>query len=160
MSNIHEEKEELIEMFGIHFETHHRLSPLSARILSLLIVENCKPGLTFDDLVLKLGASKSSVSTNLTLLVEMGKLEYYTVSGDRKKYYRPSSFGDRMRTYLRIVLDEKKMVNKMVEYRKKTATTDTESLNLEMLKVYQEHVNDFEGFLNNTIKKLDKIENK
>lgn len=155
-----EEKEELIEMFGIHFETHHRLSPLSARILSLLIVENCKPGLTFDDLVLRLGASKSSVSTNLSLLVKMGKLEYYTLSGDRKKYYKPSSFGDRMRTYLQIVLDEKKMVNRMLEYRKKTATTDSECLNLEMLKVYQEHVDDFEGFLNNTITKLNKIENK
>lgn len=160
MSNIQKEKEELIEMFGVHFEKHHRLSPLSSRILSLLIVENCKPGLTFDDLVLKLGASKSSVSTNLNLLVKMGKLEYYTVPSDRKKYYRPSSFGDRMRTYLQIVLDEKKMVSKMVDYRLRTATTDSECLNLEMLKVYQEHVNDFEGFLNNTIKKLDKIENK
>jgi len=160
MSNIQEEKEELIEMFGIHFETHHRFSPLSARILSLLIVENCRPGLTFDDLVLKLGASKSSVSTNLTLLLKMGKLEYFTVSGDRKKYYRPASFGSRMRTYLQIVLDEKKMVDRMVTYKNKIAKTDTEFINLEMLKVYQEHVEDFEGFLNNTIKKLDKIENK
>jgi len=160
MSNIQKEKEELIEMFGIHFETHHRFSPLSARILSLLIVENCRPGITFDDLVLKLGASKSSVSTNLTLLLKMGKLEYFTVSGDRKKYYRPASFGSRMRTYLQIVLDEKKMVDRMVTYKNKIAKTDTEFINLEMLKVYQEHVEDFEGFLNNTIKKLDKIENK
>lgn len=160
MSNIQEEKEELIEMFGIHFETHHRFSPLSARILSLLIVENCRPGLTFDDLVLKLGASKSSVSTNLTLLLKMGKLEYFTVSGDRKKYYRPASFGSRMRTYLQIVLDEKKMVDRMVTYKNKIAKTDSEFINLEMLKVYQEHVEDFKGFLNNTIKKLDKIENK
>lgn len=160
MSNIQKEKEDLIEMFGIHFETHHRFSPLSARILALLIVENCKPGLTFDDLVLKLGASKSSVSTNLTLLLKMGKLEYFTVSGDRKKYYRPSSFGSRMRSYLQIVLDEKKMVDRMVTYKNKIAKTDTEFINLEMLKVYQEHVQDFEGFLNKTIKKLDKIENK
>lgn len=159
MPTIQEEKEELIEMFGIHFETHHRLSPLSARILAVLIVENCKPGYTFDDLVLRLGASKSSISTNLNLLVQIGKLEYYTLPGDRKKYYRPSSFSDRMRTYLQIVLDEKKMVNKMLNYRSKTAITNSECLNLEMLKVYQDHVNDFEGFLNSTIKKLDTIEN-
>jgi len=160
MSNIQKEKEELIEMFGVHFEKHHRLSPLSSRILSLLIVENCKPGLTFDDLVLKLGASKSSVSTNLNLLLKMGKLEYYTVPSDRKKYYKPASFGSRMRTYLEIVLDEKKMISRIRDYREKTATTDSECFNLEMLKVYQEHVDGFEGFLNNTIKKLDKIENK
>jgi len=160
MSNIKEEKDELIEMFGVHFETHHRFSPLSARILSVLIVENCRPGLTFDDLVLKLGASKSSVSTNLNLLLKMGKVEYHTVSGDRKKYYRPASFSSRMRTYLEIVIDEKKMVDRMLAYKDKTAKTDTEHINLEMLKVYQEHVQDFEGFLNNTIQKLDKIENK
>lgn len=160
MSNIEKEKNELIEMFGVHFEKHHGLSPLSSRILSVLIVENCKPGLTFDDLVLKLGASKSSISTNLNLLLKVGKLEYYTVPSDRKKYFKPASFGSRMRTYLEIVQDEKKMVNRMLDYRKKTATTDRECLNLEMLKVYQEHVDDFEGFINNTIKKLDKIENK
>lgn len=153
-----EEKEELIEMFGIHFETHHRLSPLSARILSLLIVENCKSGLTFDDLVFKLGASKSSVSTNLTLLLKMGKLEYHTLAGDRKKYYKPSSFGDRMRTYLQIVLDEKKMVKRMLDYRKKTTENPIQCSNLEMLKVYQDHVIEFESFLSKTIKKLDKIE--
>ena len=159
MSDLQKEKEELIEMFGIHFETHHNLSPLSSRILGTLIVSCSKTGLTFEELVSVIGASKSSVSTNLNLLLKLGKIEYYTVHGDRKKYFRPSSFGKRMQTYLEIVQDEKKMVERMVRFRSKCKTTVEESTSLRKLEVYKEHVNDFEVFLNNTIQKLDKIEN-
>jgi len=159
MTDISKEREELVEMFGVHFETYLNFSPLSGRILGCLIVWNDAKGLTFDDLVSRLGASKSSVSTNLNLLLKIGKIQYYTFPGDRKKYYKPSSFSDRMQNHLRMVLDEKKMVERMIEYRKMTADTD-ECSDLEKIKIYQEHVIDFEKFLNKTIQKLEKVENK
>lgn len=160
MTDIVKEREALIEMFGIHFETYFNFSPLSGRILGSLIVKNDAKGLTFDDLVVSLGASKSSVSTNLNLLLKIGKIEYYTFSGDRKKYYKPSSFSDRMQNHLSMVLDEKKMVERIIEYRKKISETDRVCQDLEKIKIYQEHVIEFERFLKTTIKKLEKVENK
>lgn len=159
MTDIVREREELIEMFGIHFETYFNFSPLSGRILGSLIVKNDAKGLTFDDLVLSLGASKSSVSTNLNLLLKIGKIEYYTFPGDRKKYYKPSSFSNRMQNHLSMVLDEKKMVERIIQYRNKTSEGDA-CQDLEKIKIYQEHVIEFEKFLNNTIKKLEKVENR
>lgn len=161
MTDIVKERETLIEMFGVHFENYFNFSPLSGRILGSLIVKNDAKGLTFDDLVLSLGASKSSISTNLNLLLKMKKIEYYTFPGDRKKYYKTSSFSSRMQNHLSMVLDEKKLVEGMIDYRKKTSEIDGEGYrDLEKIKIYQEHVIEFEKFLNTTIKKLEKVENK
>lgn len=159
MTDIAKERDGLVEMFGVHFEKYWNFSPLSGRILGCLIVWNDAKGLTFDDLVSTLGASKSSVSTNLNLLLKIGKIEYYTFPGDRKKYYRPSSFSDRMQNHLQMVIDEKKMVERMIDYRKKTIS-DGDCANLELIEIYQEHIVGFEKFLNKTIQKLEKVENK
>ena len=70
-TSIHKEKEELIELFGNHFESVYHLPPLCSRILGLLIVEACKAGLTFEQIVEKVGASKSTVSTNLNFLLKI-----------------------------------------------------------------------------------------
>ncbi len=77
MATIQKEREELIEMFGIHFELLYNLPPLGSRILGLLIIDGCKTGLTFEEIVEKLGASKSSISTNLNLLLKMDKLLHF-----------------------------------------------------------------------------------
>ena len=65
-----EEKQELIEMFGVHFEQLYNISPLASRILGTLIIDGCKSGLTFEELVDKMQASKSSISTNINLLLK------------------------------------------------------------------------------------------
>ena len=84
MDDIQKEKEELIEMFGIHFESVYHIPPLAGRIIGLLIVEGCKSGLTFETIVERLGASKSSISTNINLLLKMEKIFYFTIPCDRK----------------------------------------------------------------------------
>jgi DNA-binding transcriptional regulator GbsR (MarR family) len=99
MTDILKEKEELIEMFGVHFESTYNLPPLASRILGTLIIDSCRTGLTFEDLLERMGASKSSVSTNLNLLLKLGKIKYYTVAGDRKKYFRPSPLSERLTSY-------------------------------------------------------------
>jgi hypothetical protein len=47
----------------------------------------------------------------------------------------------------------------MIDYRKKTVS-DGDCANLELIKIYQEHILEFEKFLNKTIQKLEKVENK
>lgn len=84
MTNSSEEL--LIEKLGVFFEKSYELSPVSARILSKIVLSG-KQGVTFDQLVQQLCASKSTISTQLNLLQDLNKIEYYTKPGDRKKYF-------------------------------------------------------------------------
>jgi len=93
------EKRKLIEEIGVHFEKVHNLAPLAARIYVIMIL--CpNDGHTFDEIIEITKASKSSVSTQLNLLMQTNKVEYFTKTGDRKRYFRSS------RTYLKNTLKE------------------------------------------------------
>lgn len=81
-----EEKYALVERLGVAFEIKEQLAPLAARILAFVVLTG-KQGVTFDDLVVGLKASKSTISTHLNHLHDLKKLEYFTKPGDRKKYY-------------------------------------------------------------------------
>ena len=77
---------QLIEKLGVHFEQKEKIAPVAARIKSYIIL-NGKKGTTFEELVEKLCASKSTISTHLTHLQGSSKITYFTKIGDRKKYF-------------------------------------------------------------------------
>lgn len=156
--DIRKEKAELIEMFGIHFETSFHLPPLASRILGNLIIDCCTIGMTFEALVERMEASKSSVSTNLNLLLKLGKITYYTLPGDRKKYFKASPFSERMNNYVKIIAFEKELIDRMLAYREKTASSVEERCNLDNVKEYKHHVIQMEELLFKTIKKFKEIE--
>ena len=81
-----EQKKELVEKLGVHFENTYRLAPVAARILSYVVL-NGKSGTTFDEIVTYLNASKSTISTHLNHLQGIKKIVYFTKPGDRKKYF-------------------------------------------------------------------------
>ncbi|WP_027421283.1 GbsR/MarR family transcriptional regulator [Crocinitomix catalasitica] len=76
----------LVEKLGVHLENREQLAPVAARILSYVILTG-KKGSTFEDMVAVLGASKSTVSSHLQHLQNLQKIEYFTKTGDRKKYF-------------------------------------------------------------------------
>lgn len=84
--NICKEKMALVEKLGVLLETKEQLAPVAARILSYIILTG-KKGVTFEDLVRDLCASKSTISTHLNHLADLKRIVYFTKSGDRKKYY-------------------------------------------------------------------------
>ena len=59
------EKNTLIEMMSELVRKMHDVSPMAAKILSVLVVEGCAEGLTFEYLIERLQASKSTLSTNI-----------------------------------------------------------------------------------------------
>ncbi|MDI6034278.1 hypothetical protein QLS91_14455 [Flavobacterium sp. LB2P84] len=158
MIAIQKEREELIEMFGIHFELLYNLPPLGSRILGLLIIDGCKTGLTFEEIVEKMGASKSSISTNLNLLLKMDKINYYTLCGDRKKYFKPCPFSERLSNYIKILAFEKKIIDKLITYREQTVSCTEEQCNMDNVKAYKAHVCEVEELLIKTIDKFKEIE--
>lgn len=155
---LQQQKEELIELFGQHFENLYHLSPLGSRILGNLIVDGCKSGITFEELVERTGTSKSSVSTNLNLLLKSGKITYYTITGDRKKYYRASPFSERLANYVKIINFEKEIIDKMISYRTKTLSSVQEQQSLDNTKAYKEHMSKVEELILDTIQTFKEIE--
>lgn len=79
-------EQKLIEKLGVHIESKEQLAPLAARIVASLVLKG-KKGETFEGLVEKLNASKSTISTHLTNLQAAHRITYYTKPGDRKKYF-------------------------------------------------------------------------
>lgn len=80
------QKKKLVEKLGAYLEDENQIPPLAARIIAYLIIQH-DSGITFDQLVKDLGASKSTISTHLTNLIAQQRVEYFTKTGDRKRYY-------------------------------------------------------------------------
>jgi DNA-binding transcriptional regulator GbsR (MarR family) len=81
-----EKQKALIEKIGITTE-REGMQPAAARIIGLLYVAD-NPELTFDEILNALRISKSAASNALNLLLQTGRIEYTTFSGDRKRYFR------------------------------------------------------------------------
>jgi DNA-binding transcriptional regulator GbsR (MarR family) len=128
--------------------------------MAVLVIEGCKTGLTFEYLIEKMRASKSSISTSLNLLLKAEHIEYYTQSGDRKKYFKAAPLSQRLNNYLLLLENEKKLIDKIISYRKKNNSCDLENINLQNSIAYQEHILQIEKVLTNTIEKFKSIENK
>ena len=158
MDALQKEREELIEMFGIHFESIYQIPPLAGRILGLLVIEGCKSGLTFEYIVEKLGASKSSISTNLNLLLKTEKVIYFTIPCDRKKYFKSAALSIRLSNYLKFLESENYITDRIFEYRQKTASCPEEKCNLENIKAYKKHLKEVEASLKKTIAEFKEIE--
>ncbi|MDN3665130.1 GbsR/MarR family transcriptional regulator [Algibacter miyuki] len=84
--NTCQKKMGLVEKLGVHLEAREQLAPVAARILAYVILTG-KRGATFEDMVSILCASKSTISTHLNHLQDLSKIEYFTKTGDRKKYF-------------------------------------------------------------------------
>jgi|SRR5690606_6859587 len=153
------EKSELIEMFGVHFVALYNIPPLAARILGTLIVD-CRQGVTFEGLVDQMKASKSSISTNLNLLLKLEKITYYTLPGDRRKYFRPAPFSDRLSKYIKMLDSEKQILDRLSAYREKTAACVAEQDNLATVKEYRRYLDELERLLLQTIDNFRQIEQK
>ncbi len=157
MSDLEKDREELVELFGVFFETTHHLPPLGSRILANLIVDSRGNHITFDELVERMGASKSSVSTNLNLLLKLGKITYFTLPGDRKKYYKPIQFSERFDNYLKMIALEKELIEKMTVYRDKSLCPKSKS-DSKMVRVYKEHLLEMEKVILKSISDFKEIE--
>ncbi|SHI37384.1 DNA-binding transcriptional regulator GbsR, MarR family [Arenibacter nanhaiticus] len=92
MNNVSDDKKQLIEEIGLAMEERMGISPLAARIYALLILSSSYGGLTFEEIREIIGASKSSTSININVLLQLKHIEYYTKPGDRKRYFKGSKY--------------------------------------------------------------------
>lgn len=152
-------KQVLIEELGVYFETEYDLPPLAARIFANLVVTD-EDGLTFEDCLEKRGASKSSISTSLNLLQQIGFINYFTKSGDRKRYFKVSRkdaiFSNKLKQSLKKLETECKMIDKVATYNQKYNASKYEEnkekkeiyLNCleETKRIFKQTINDLKNF--------------
>ena len=83
---LEERRINLVEKIGVFLEKYG-YQPIPARIIGLLLVTE-KPYLTFDEIKDNLKVSKSAVSIGLNLLLGTQQIDYITLPGDRKRYFK------------------------------------------------------------------------
>lgn len=79
-------QQELIERVGVTFESHG-MAPAPARVSALLMVVG-QTELPFEEISRLLNLSKSATSNAINLLLSLGRLEYITKPGERRRYFR------------------------------------------------------------------------
>lgn len=148
-------KEELIEELGIHFEGLYHLPPLASRIYSILIL-NGYEGMTFEQLMEKTEASKSSVSTSINLLIQTNKVEYFTKAGDRKRYFRnrKNHLKLRLGNYKTLIDREIELFGKTSDFLK-AFNNKTYKENLCYTSIYIDHLKESKKILEATLDKLE-----
>lgn len=153
-----EEKRKLIEEIGVRFEQVHQLSPLAARIYAIMILSP-KDGHTFDEILDITCASKSSVSTHLNHLLQLKKVEYFTKPGDRKRYFRASTYylKNTLEEYHASVSEELKLIDKIIEFNKNNNNQKFESTG-QIALLFREYLSSQRKNIENAIHKMSKIE--
>lgn len=126
------EKQKLIEEIGLRLETKLHIAPLAARIYALLTLSS-NEGLTFEEIRQTIGSSKSSTSVNLNVLTQLKHIDYYTKSGDRKRYFKIARYFQltTLEAHHLSLENEIKLVEKINDYNKvhyPEKFTDEESL--------------------------------
>lgn len=124
--NVCKEKMALVEKFGVFLEKREQLAPVAARIFAYIILTG-RSGTTFDSLVHVLCASKSTISTNLNHLQDLKKIEYFTKTGDRKKYFKANDKGilQKIDTMIFNWTEEREIHTEIINYKKTMNALDT-----------------------------------
>lgn len=153
-------KNKLIEELGVHFESEYDIPPLAARIFANLVLTD-EDGLTFEDCLLKRGASKSSISTSLNLLLQMDFVNYFTKSGDRKRYFKIAEkntfFIKKLDRSLKQLERESDILHKITEYNEQYRP-EKHKENKSKKTVYTKCIKDMTATLKTTIAELKKQE--
>jgi len=152
------EKEELIEMMALHLRNQHIVTPLASKIWAILIIEDKEKDISFDYLLKKLQASKSSISVNLNFLLKTKRIMYSNIEGTRKKYFKARPFSNFLVKELKNLTFEKKLLDKIVLYRRKTLGEKDPFV--ENIQTFKSHLAEAKKLTNKILKDIKKIEEK
>ena len=142
-----DDQKRLIERLGVYHEKSG-MSPASGRIVALLTVSPVVE-LSFDQIRETLNLGKGATSNTINMLISMGKVDYITHSGDRKRYFRSKigSWREAMKQSFQNITNVADLLEEVLENR----PNDTEKFNKNLTEVIS-----FMRFINNEIPALYK----
>jgi DNA-binding transcriptional regulator GbsR (MarR family) len=102
------------------YSTMFNLPPLASKIYSYLIFDFEKVGITFDEFVEVFSASKSSVSTSITLLLNSQLIVDVNKMDERKRYFFANEDYKKIRfeKIVQKMQDEIKLLDDLNQFRK------------------------------------------
>ncbi|MRT94403.1 GbsR/MarR family transcriptional regulator [Ancylomarina sp. 16SWW S1-10-2] len=156
LQELEEQKKLLVERYGLFMEKQEKFAPISARIFATLLI-NKENGSTFEELVNFLGASKSTISTNLKSLQESDAVDFFTKPGDRKKYFtlNPVGFLSRIEENLKMYKTEHQLAVEVVNFKMEA----NEILSHTDEKFELSHETPYIDYLKNTIAIIEQLRN-
>ncbi|OBW43002.1 hypothetical protein AB670_00545 [Chryseobacterium sp. MOF25P] len=106
------------------------LPPLASKIYSYLIFDFDKVGITFDEFVEVFSASKSSISTNLNLLINSELIIDVNKMDERKRYFFANDDYKKIRfeKIVQKMQDELKLLDDLKNFRKNEHKEDDERI--------------------------------
>lgn len=127
------------------------LPPLAAKIYAYLIFDFERKGLTFDDLVEIFSASKSSVSTNLNLLLNNNLIQDLNKLDERKRYFTANEnfVKIRFQEISERLKEEIRIINSLENFRKSKSEDE-----IKKSKIYKDLLN---SNIENIEKSLSKL---
>ncbi|MBF8150467.1 hypothetical protein ITJ86_11205 [Winogradskyella sp. F6397] len=154
-----QQKKQLVEEVGLVIEERANLSPLASRIYALLILSS-NDGLSFEAIVCTMQASKSSVSNNINVLLQLHYVDYYTKPGDRKRYFRTSHFyiKNTLEQQVHLIEKELSVVQKINDFNKNhnpEKFKNEKSLGL----LFEEHLEDQCANIHQKLKAIEAFQN-
>jgi len=154
------ERTALLQMMEELFRRLHHLSPMAAKILSVLAIEGSVHGLTFEDLIERLQASKSTISTNINLLLDKELIYYVMKEKKRRKYFKPFPFDKCFEEFLGLIRYEKDFTMRFQQYMK--AQNENEHLfteeRIHKLGLFLDYLSQIEHLTQDFLKKLKQEE--
>lgn len=145
---------DLFQDFCAHHELVYQLSPLTAQIYTYIMFNNNRDGVTFDELVERLNASKSSVSTSLNLLISNNQIEHFNKIDERKRFFRlnPNYMTLRLQIIRDVLEREHALSLRLVKFVDE-GTLKANNCNKKM-ELYIDHLEKGKNHMTETIEKL------
>jgi DNA-binding transcriptional regulator GbsR (MarR family) len=149
--------EELVDLFQdycAHHEAVYHFSPLTAQIYTYIMFNNNRDGVTFDEIVERLHASKSSVSTSLNLLISNNQIEHFNKIDERKRFFRlnPNFIIIRLQL-IRDMLDREQALSQKMQNFLKNGEINASNCQTKM-DIYINHLSTSKEQLKETIEQL------
>ncbi len=115
------DKDLFCEMVKFYGKTYN-LPPLATKIYSYLIFDFERKGVPFDEFVEIFAASKSSVSTNLNLLLNLNTINDFNKIDERKRFFvlNEKYMKIRFEEIIANMESELAIINKLKDFRKST----------------------------------------
>lgn len=137
-----------------HYEKYYKLQPLTAKVYSFFIFNNCQEGLTFDFLVDTFQVSKSSMSHSINTLIELNFIEDFKNENERKRHFRVNKklFLMRLLDVEQRLISERNVYLKLKDYK---MTNSNQMFKAETFDLYIEHLAEVTTSIEHTIQNLN-----
>ncbi|WP_419870928.1 GbsR/MarR family transcriptional regulator [Chryseobacterium sp. CT-SW4] len=138
--------QDAVKFYGTVFN----IPPLASKIYAYLIFDFEKVGVTFDEFVEVFSASKSSVSTNIAMLINLQLVVDINKIDERKRYFFTNDdyMKIRFEKIVQKMQDELKLLDDINNFRKNKDET------------YMEKIEAYKSLLNKNIKNIQESLNK